>query len=81
MFSTKRLNKKALGKWGIGSKSGLSTGVESYQMTSRYNGREYKFDIYNDRFFSTVSEINMDTYLLIHTNCGRLKYTQKLERW
>ena len=61
-FSSKRLNKKALGKWGIGSKSGLSTGVESYQMTSRYNGKEYKFDIYNDRFFSTVSEINMDTY-------------------
>ena len=61
-FSSKRLNKKALGKWGIGSKSGLSTGVESYQMTSRYNGREYQFDIYNDRFFSTVSEINVDTY-------------------
>ena len=61
-FSSKRLNKKALGKWGIGSKSGLSTGVESYQMVSRYNGREYQFDIYNDRFFSTVSEINVDTF-------------------
>ena len=53
-FSTKRLNKSALGKWGIGSKSGLATGVESYQIVSRHNGREYKFDIYNDRFYSTT---------------------------
>ena len=57
-FSTKRLNKKALGKFGIGSKSGLSTGVESYQIISRHNGREYHFDIYNDRYYSMVPRFN-----------------------
>jgi len=57
-FSTKRLNRNALGKWGIGSKSGLATGVESYQITSRHNGREFHFDIYNDRFYSTVPKFD-----------------------
>ena len=46
----------------IGSKSGLSTGVESYQMISRYNGKEYQFDIYNDRYFSTVPAKNTETF-------------------
>ncbi|HZK32863.1 MAG TPA: ATP-binding protein, partial [Tissierellaceae bacterium] len=57
-FSTKRLNRKALGKFGIGSKSGLATGIESYQIMSRHNGREYYFDIYGDRFFSIVARFN-----------------------
>ena len=61
-FSSKRLNKKALGKFGTGSKSGLATGVESYQMISRYNGKEYQFDIYNDRYFSTVPAKNTETF-------------------
>ncbi len=61
MYSTKRLNKKALGKWGIGAKAGLSTGVESFQMLTRYNGREYEFDIYNDRHNSVVPPFDMET--------------------
>ena len=60
-FSTKRLSIKALGKFGLGSKSGLSTGVEYYTMVSWYNGKEYKFNIYMDRFYSTVSRFNEET--------------------
>ena len=59
-YSTKRLNAKSLGRFGIGSKAGLSTGVESFKMISRYNGRKYSFDIYNDRFFSTIEKFNSD---------------------
>ncbi|WP_428743182.1 ATP-binding protein [Tenacibaculum sp.] len=57
-YSTKRLSKKALGKYGVGSKSGLSTGVESYQMTSCHNGKKFSFDIYSDRYFSTIPKFN-----------------------
>lgn len=60
-FSTKRLSIKALGKFGLGSKSGLSTGVEYYTMVSRYNGREYKFNIYMDRFYSIIPRLNEET--------------------
>lgn len=60
-FSSKRLSIKALGKFGLGSKSGLSTGVEYYTVVSWYNGKEYKFNIYMDRFYSTVSRFNEET--------------------
>lgn len=48
--SSKRLNKKALGKYGIGSKSPLASGVESYFMVTTYNGKRMKFEIRKDKF-------------------------------
>lgn len=45
-FSTKRLSKLPLGKFGIGAKSPLSIGVDFYTMESRYNGRLFRFNIY-----------------------------------
>jgi hypothetical protein len=53
-YSTKRLNKSALGKFGIGAKAPLSTGVESYRMTSYYNGRKFSFDIYSRKVDSVI---------------------------
>ena len=62
-YSSKRLNIKSLGKFGIGAKAGLSTGVESYQMISTYNGKRYSFDIYNDRYFSTTPKFNPQGFM------------------
>ena len=59
-FSSKRLNIKQIGAFGLGSKSLLSTGVDYYTMTSRYNGRIYSFDIYQDHVVSTVPKFNDD---------------------
>lgn len=53
-YSTKRLSIKQLGKFGIGAKVGLSTGVKFYTTISRYNGREYKFNIYSQNVDSIV---------------------------
>ena len=59
-FSTKRLNKSQLGSFGLGAKSLLATGVDFYTVTSRYNGREYKFNVYKDHVVSVVPVFNED---------------------
>jgi hypothetical protein len=45
-YSTKRNSRFALGKFGIGAKSALSTGVPFYTMTTRYNGKKTSFNVY-----------------------------------
>lgn len=52
-YSTKRLS-KALGCFGVGSKSGLATKVESYRITSVHNERKVILDIYEDGYFSVI---------------------------
>lgn len=59
-YSTKRNTKTALGKFGIGAKAALST-APYYFMTSRYNGREYKFQIFSSKISSVVPQFNLDT--------------------
>lgn len=48
-FSTKRLNTNELGGFGIGQKSALATGVASYRMITRHNGKEFTFDIFSHK--------------------------------
>lgn len=48
-FSTKRLNANELGGFGIGQKSALATGVASYRMITRHNGKEFTFDIFSHK--------------------------------
>lgn len=60
-YSTKRLNNVALGKFGIGAKAALSTGVESYTMITRHNGREYHFEVYDYKAVPIVPKFNMET--------------------
>ncbi len=48
-YSSKRANKDALGKWGLGSKVALSLNVDSFRVINRYNGQKTKFDIYLDK--------------------------------
>ena len=47
-YSSKRAQKGALGKWGLGNKSALSLGIESYTVVSIYNGRKFSFEVYFD---------------------------------
>lgn len=59
-FSTKRNTKSAIGKFGIGAKAGLAA-APFYTMTTRYNGREYSFNIYPHQIMSIVPQLNTET--------------------
>lgn len=45
-YSTKRLSRFGLGKFGMGAKAALSTNVPSYTVVNRYNGKEMWFTVY-----------------------------------
>jgi hypothetical protein len=61
-YSTKRLSKLPLGKFGIGGKAGLSiTGVDYFTMESRYNGMLFRFNIYSSSVDSIIPERSVDT--------------------
>lgn len=60
MYSTKRNTKHALGKYGVGAKAGLST-APYYVMTTRYNGREYSFNVYAHKIVSNMPNLDMAT--------------------
>lgn len=53
-YSSKRLNKFTLGKYGTGAKAGLSTGMDYFVMTTRYNGKETSFMIYTHHYSCIV---------------------------
>ncbi len=59
-WSTKRLNKKQLGKYGIGAKSPLSV-MSYYTVESRYKGSLYRFNVYNANVESIIPQWNMTT--------------------
>ena len=49
-----------MGSFGLGAKSLLATGIDYYTVTSRYNGREYSFNVYKDHVLSAVPKFNED---------------------
>ena len=59
-YSSKRLNSGELGGFGLGAKSPLATGVESYRMLTRYNGKEFCFDIYSHKVDCVYAKWNED---------------------
>ena len=59
-YSTKRLSKLPLGKFGIGAKAPLSVNPY-YTMESRYNGLRYKFNVYNTKVESVIPKFNLNT--------------------
>lgn len=59
-YSTKRLSKLPLGKFGIGAKSPLSVGVDFYTTESRYNGYRYKFNIYSHGVDSIIPKFDLE---------------------
>lgn len=59
-WSSKRSQKGALGKWGLGSKVALSLGVDSFTVISIYNGKKFKFEVYMSDIVSTTSKFNSE---------------------
>lgn len=59
-YSSKRLSSFALGKFGLGAKSPLATNAPYYTVTSRYNGQEFKFNIYSMKFESIVPKYDFE---------------------
>lgn len=60
-FSTKRLSKLPLGKFGIGAKAPLSVVSDFYTMESRYNGQKFRFNIYNRTVDSIIPRFDLST--------------------
>jgi len=59
-YSTKRLSKLPLGKFGIGAKAPLSINPY-YTIESNYNGLRYKFNVYNTKVESVIPKFNLST--------------------
>jgi len=57
-FSTKRLSKLPLGKFGIGAKAPLSVN-SYYTIESRYNGLLYRFNVYNSKVESLIPKFDL----------------------
>lgn len=60
-YSTKRLSKLPLGKFGLGAKSPLSTQIDFYTVESRYNGMLFRFNVYDSAVDSLIPKINLET--------------------
>jgi hypothetical protein len=60
-WSSKRNSVSALGKFGIGAKSALSTGVDYYTVKTRYNGMEFIFNVYSHKVDSVIPPIDLST--------------------
>jgi Histidine kinase-, DNA gyrase B-, and HSP90-like ATPase len=60
-YSSKRLSRFPLGKFGLGAKSPLSTNVPFYTVTSRHNGWEYAFNVYLHKVESIIPRFNLET--------------------
>lgn len=61
LFSTKRNTNQQLGKYGVGSKSGLALETDFYTMITRYNGAEFHFQVYNYKVDSIIPSLNTST--------------------
>lgn len=57
-YSTKRLSKLPLGKFGIGAKAPLSINPY-YTIESNYNGLKFRFNIYNTKVESIIPKFNL----------------------
>jgi len=55
-YSTKRNTNSQLGKWGMGAKAALSTGIDKFTMTTNYNGKRFQIDVYDYNAQSTMSK-------------------------
>lgn len=60
-WSSKRLLRKIIGSYGIGSKAPLALNIPFYTMISVHNGRKVEFNIYMDKFESVTPKFNSNT--------------------
>jgi len=66
-YSTKRGNKKLIGGWGLGAKAFLATDIDSFRVTSFYNGKKFIFDIYETTVNSVIPKFGEDGKNEIYT--------------
>jgi hypothetical protein len=81
-YSTKRLSKIPLGKFGLGAKAPLSVN-SFYTMESRYNGQLFRFNIFNKDVQSIIPKFNLETgaenpFILLHGEPVYYETTDKL---
>lgn len=55
-YSSKRLSKSLLGKYGAGNKSPLATNIDFYVLESWYNGKYTKFMVYDNYYKCIVAK-------------------------
>ncbi len=82
-YSSKRLTSQTLGAFGLGNKSPLATGVDSYRIVSRYNGREFCFDIFShkvDCVYSKWNEDGSDNEFITFSNGFKAFYKKTTEK-
>jgi hypothetical protein len=60
-YSTKRLSTFGLGKFGMGAKAALSTGVPYYVVKNRYNGVETWWNVYSYQVEPSIPKFDMAT--------------------
>ena len=60
-YSTKRGSVTALGKYGIGAKSALSTGINSYIVESRYDGKLLRFHVFDYAYQPIIPPVDLET--------------------
>lgn len=58
LFSTKRNTATQTGKFGLGSKAGLSLETDYYTLISRYNGAEFQFQVYDYKVDPIIPRMN-----------------------
>lgn len=71
-YSSKRLSSKFLGAFGLGCKSPLATGIDSYTLISNHNGKQFKFEVFSQKIDCVYSKWNEDG-----TKNDYIKYTTK----
>ena len=57
-YSTKRLSKKLIGGFGLGAKAFLGTDIDSFRVTSYYNGKKFMFDVYETTVTSVTPKFS-----------------------
>lgn len=60
-YSTKRLSRFGLGKYGIGAKAALSTGAAFYMVKNRYNGKETWWNVYSYQVEPVIPKFDLNT--------------------
>lgn len=59
-WSSKRNSKTAIGKFGMGAKAPLSTGIDSFRVSTRHNGKKFTFDVYSHKVDSVTEKFNIN---------------------
>lgn len=59
-YSSKRLSKSTLGRYGLGAKAPLATGCDSFTVESVYNGKLFKFEVFTHKVDSIIGKWGVD---------------------